>query len=341
MHELLNVEDNEANLNNAPDENDVEMEENEDPITEHEVRTAIQKMKRGKSPGEDELPVEILKAGGDHTIQQLTRLFNLAYRTEVAPLDWQRGLISPIRKKGDVTVCDNHRGITLLAHTGKVYTRILETRTRACVAGVLNECQYGFIPGRSTLDPIFIVKMILEKSWEWGLDKYALFIDFEKAFDRINRNNLWSVLRDNHYNIPRKLVRVIRSMYAQCSSKVKTQGIESDHFHIGSGVRQGDVLSPLLFIIYMDKCVRDIGVGHFGEETLIYADDVVVLADSVEDLQDIASRWLDGMSRNGMKINTRKGKTEVVVISRNPTQCEIYIWKEINCISQNVTLIWE
>ena len=114
-------------------------------------------------------------------------------------------------------------------------------------------------------------------------------------------------------------------MYAQCSSKVKTQGIESDHFRIGSGVRQGDVLSPLLFIIYMDKCVRDIGVGYFGEETLIYADDVVVLADTVEDLQDIASRWLDGLSRNGMKINTRKGKTEVVVISKNPTQCEIYM----------------
>ena len=110
----LNVEDNEANLNNDPDENDVEMEKNEDPITEHEVRTAIQKMKRGKSPGEDELPVEILKAGGDDTIQQLTRLFNLVYRREVAPLDWQRGLISPIRKKGDVTVCDNHRALLYL-----------------------------------------------------------------------------------------------------------------------------------------------------------------------------------------------------------------------------------
>ena len=105
--------------------------------------------------------------------------------------------------------------------------------------------------------------MILEKSWEWGLDKYALFIDLEKGFDLINRNNLWSVLRDDHYNIPRKLVRVICSMYAQCSSKVKMQGIESDHFHIGSGVRQGDVLCPVLFIIYMDKCVRDIGVGYF------------------------------------------------------------------------------
>ena len=91
-------------------------------------------------------------------------------------------------------------------------------------------------------------------------------------------------------------------MYAQCNNKVMTQGIESDHFHIGSGVRQGDVLSSLLFIIYMDKCVRDIGVGYFGEETLIYADDVVVLADSVEDLQDKASRWLNGMSMNGIYI---------------------------------------
>ena len=109
---------------------------------------------------------------------------------------------------------------------------------------------------------------------------------------------------------------------------MKTQGIESDHFHIGSGVRQGDVLSPLLFIIYMDKCIRDIGVGYFAEETLIYADGVVVLVDSVEDLQDIASRWLKGMSRNGMKINTRKGKTEVVVISRNFTQCEIYMERD-------------
>ena len=73
--------------------------------------------------------------------------------------------------------------------------------------------------------------------------------------------------------------------------------------------------------------MRDIGVGYFGEQTLIYADAVVVLADSVEDLQDIASRWLDGMARNSIKINTSKGKSEVVVISRNPTQCEIYMEK--------------
>ena len=98
--------------------------------------------------------------------------------------------------------------------------------------------------------------MLLEKSWEWGIRQYALFVDLEKAFDRVNRNHLWEVLQENRYDIPTKLIRVIRSIYSQCASKVKTSKIESEAFSIESGVRQGDVLSPLLFIIFMDRCMR-------------------------------------------------------------------------------------
>ena len=185
------------------------------------------------------------------------------------------------------------------------------------VEGVLNDSQFGFRPGRSTMDPIFIMKMLLEKSWEWGIGKYALFIDLEKAFDRVNRDHLWTILKEDYYNIPPKLIRVIQSIYIKCTSKVMTQKLESEEFDIKAGVRQGDVLFPLLFLLLMDKCLRDIGVGTQNEETLMYVDDVAVVANSADDIQNIANRWWRGMEQNGMKINTKKGKTKVMKISRD------------------------
>ena len=125
-------------------------------------------------------------------------MFNAAYRAEVVPLDWQKGVIRPIFKKGEKTVCDNHRGITLLSHAGKVYKRILETRLRHCVEGILEDCHVGFRPGGSTSDAVLTVKMMLEKCWEWGINKYALFIDLLKAFDRVKRNLLWRILQNDH-----------------------------------------------------------------------------------------------------------------------------------------------
>ena len=76
----------------------------------------------------------------------------------VAPSAWQRRVISPLFKKGEKSMCDNYRGIALLSHSGKVYTRILEKRLKACVESLLNDSQYGFRPGRGTTDAIFVAK---------------------------------------------------------------------------------------------------------------------------------------------------------------------------------------
>ena len=165
----------------------------------------------------------------------------------------------------------------------------------------------------------------MEKSWEWGIDQYALSVDLEKACDRVIRNHLWKVLKENRYNIPTNMIRVIHSIYSQCTSKVNTSKIESEAVSIESGVRQGDALSPLLLIIFMDRCIRDVTIGENGEETVMHADDVVVVANSLTNSQEVASRWWRGMSQNGMKINTRKGKTEIVHISRHTMQCEVYM----------------
>ena len=98
--------------------------------------------------------------------------------------------------------------------------------------------------------------------------------------------------------------------------KVGTQKVESTEFNIESGVKQGDVISPLLFITFMNKCVRDVKIGKNGEQTLLFAVDVVVMVNSRTDMQDVVKRWRQAMNENGMKINTQKGEIGVLVISR-------------------------
>ena len=191
-------------------------------------------------------------------LRELLKIFNAAYNTsECVPVDLQKGVICPLLKKGEKVVCHNYRGVTVLSHCAKIYNRIIEKRLRSCLEEKLQESQYGFRPGRGTSDLIFTVKMILEKSWEWDISRMALLIDMEKAFDRVRRNDLFNIMLDEYYNIPRKLIRIVKNMYSVCVGKVKGAGVESDWFNIESGVRQGDVLSPLFFVIFMNRCLRD------------------------------------------------------------------------------------
>ena len=230
--------------------------------------------------------------GGANFANNLFNILIGTYKAEMVPLDWQKGLTSKVFKKGEKAICDNRRGIKWLSHAEKIYTRIHQMRLRDCVEDVLDDCQFGLRPGKSTTDAVFTVKMMLEKFWEWGIDKYALFIDLQKAFHRVNRSLLWSVLQEDNYNVPVKLVRVIRSIYSYCISKVRTQRLERAEFNIESGGRQGDVLSALLFIIFLDKCIREVRIAAIGEESLLYAD-VVVVANSRTDILDVMEKVVE------------------------------------------------
>ena len=97
-----------------------------------------------------------------------------------------------------------------------------------------------------------------------------------------------------------------------------------------TGVKQGNVISPLLFILFMDKCMRNTGVGRFHEETLAYADDVAVIADSITDLQEILHKWRQEMSHKGMKTNVRKEKTEYMSISRIIEEYDVHTLEQMN-----------
>ena len=160
-----------------------------------EVATTIKEIKSGKATGEDEIRPEMLKALTGEIIRWLTRVCKVTWKFGKTLRDWRTGVIIPIFKKEDRKQCTNYRGISLLSLPGKFYAKCLERKCREIVESKLEDGQCGFYPGRSTMDQIFTLKLIFDKSWEYGKDLFACFVDLKKAYDRVPRNKLWKVSR--------------------------------------------------------------------------------------------------------------------------------------------------
>ena len=189
----------------------------------------------------------------------------------------------------------------------------------------LDEWQHGFRPGRSTIDLVFALKMIYEKNWEFNNKVFMAFIDLEKAFDRIPRKILWSILRKEEYELPPKLIRAIESTYVNSECKVKTQGETNEWFRVTTGVKQGSVLSPLLFIIFMDYCAKLV-IRRSEGEIFGYADDLALLCLTEDALQRFMSVWDEVLTSKGMKIS--REKTEVMVLSKEREVLNIRLGNE-------------
>ena len=155
--------------------------------------------------------------------------------------------------------CSNWRGVTLLPITSKVFSKIIHTRLVETLDEHIRREQAGFRRGCSCSDHIFTLRQILEQSKEWNVPLYAYFIDFEKAFDSIHRHSLWKILR--HYGIPSKLVNVIKMLYSDFKSQVICNAALIDAFSVTTGVKQGCILSPFLFILGIDWVMKQVTSG--------------------------------------------------------------------------------
>ena len=148
-----------------------------------------------------------------------TEIFKDIWEEEEIPVDWKTGLIVKLLpKKGNLSLCKNWRGITLLSITSKVFSRVILNRISTALDPMLRKEQAGFRKGRSCGEHIFTLRHILEQCQEWKTPCYVNFIDFEKAFDSIHRESLWCILR--HYGIPCKIVTIIKMLYEAFKSKV-------------------------------------------------------------------------------------------------------------------------
>lgn len=304
-----------------------EEQEREQDVKMEEIEAAIQKIKTGKAGGEDGIAPEMIKWLGRKGKEWILNMFREAWNKQEIPKDWEENLIVPIYKKGEQTHCENYRAICLAQTIYKLYTRILENRLRRCVECKLEEEQAAFRPKRQTNDNIFIIRNIIERKIGEGGEMYLTFIDLKSAFDAIDRREVWRTLEE--MEVPNALVRAIRSVYNTVRARVQIAGRKSEEFIMKNGIKQGDSLSPLLFILIMDKLIKQTKtqtehlntlIGYKDLEpvkisSLLYADDVVLIGSSKNKMQKLVNIWTKEIETLKMEINI--DKTKVMIINEN------------------------
>uniref|UniRef100_A0A8I6WS22 Reverse transcriptase domain-containing protein n=1 Tax=Hordeum vulgare subsp. vulgare TaxID=112509 RepID=A0A8I6WS22_HORVV len=270
-------------------------------IQECEVKEALKRMKVGKAMGPDGIPIEVWRGLGDIAIVWLTKLFNLIFRSNKMPEEWRRSILVPIFKnKGDVQSCTNYRGIKLMSHTMKPWERVIEHHLRRLTSVTKN--QFCFMPGRSTMEAIFLVRQLMERYREQKKDLHMVFIDLEKAYDKIPHNVMWWAL-DKH-KVPIKYITLIKDMYDNVVTSVRTSDGDTDDFPIRIGLHQGSALSPYLFDLVMDEFTRDIQ-GDIPW-CMLFADDVVLVDDSRTGVNRKLELWRWTLELKGFRLSRTK-----------------------------------
>ena len=235
------------------------------------------------------------------------------WEKEQIPEDWQRGLIVKLPKKGDLTECNNWRGVKLMVAAAKVLGRIRITRIRDGIDNKLRQEQAGFRKGSGTTEQIFILRNIVEQCIEWNANLYVCIVDFEKAFDSVDRTVLWRIMRS--YSIPEKIVKMVKVMYSGSECAVIDGSGVYDWFEIKTGVKQGCCMSGFLFLLVVDWVMRKtIKHGNTGIrwkfnnflEDLDFADDLALISSSGRHIQTKVSNLGRYAKMTGLRINTAK-----------------------------------
>jgi len=289
-------------------------------ILKSEVENAIRQAKTGKACGPDEVFTEMLKHLNGANISTITQLFNKIYDTGIISSEWLKSVFITLPKKTSSRRCEDYRLISLMSHTLKIFLKVIQNRIKNKCEAILQKTQFGFRSGLGTREAVFCLQVLLQRCLEHQKEVYLCFIDYEKAFDTVQHQKLLEQL--HQIGLDGKDIRIIKNLYWNQIAILKFENELTSEIPICRGVRQGCILSPLLFNIYSEIIFKkaleeeEIGIqvnGHWINN-IRYADDTVLIAETENDLQHMVNRIRMESEPIGLKIN--KSKTKVMKISK-------------------------
>ena len=249
------------------------------------------------------------------------------------PPEWDVNVLKILPKKGNLKLLGNYRGITMMEVACKIVCKLVLSRLTPIKESIDHESQCGFRPDRGCMDGIFTVKALVSKRREHGMETWLLFLDLVKAFDKVPRDLLWLVL--SRYGVPAKLIALLKVLHNKVDVQFEVNGVVKT-FLSSIGVKQGDVLGPELFVIFMAAvmetwrlvsthklCVmrtkNDLQLTgrrvtargvDFGVPDSEYADDTAMPFCSRADLVEHTPLVISHFKRWGMEVHVGNGNKE-------------------------------
>uniref|UniRef100_A0A0P4VXS2 Reverse transcriptase domain-containing protein n=1 Tax=Scylla olivacea TaxID=85551 RepID=A0A0P4VXS2_SCYOL len=282
-------------------------------ITPDEVRQALRRVRPGKGEGEGDLMSDHLIHAGDVLYGHLSVLFSAMLRHGFSPHSMMKGVMIPLPKGrwANLNTSENYRAITLSSLMSKILDNIVLMRERDKL--LTNDLQFGFKEGTSSTMCTAMVRETVSYYVSKGTTVYGFTLDASKAFDRVNYCKLFDILLKR--NVCPLICRLLLNMYVNQKLSVRWNDLLSSTFEVSNGVKQGGVISPILYCVYVDGLLtelRDSGVGCYMGGTYAgafgFADDLKGLAPSVFALKKMISICVDYASRYDIVYNEKKSK---------------------------------
>lgn len=289
-------------------------------ILQEEVQIAIAHLKEGKAAGPDNIQTELLKLFDKRTVKLITQVFNNIYNTGKIPSEWLKSEFVAIPKKARAKKCEDYRTISLMSHLLKVFLKVIHKRIYNLCESQISPNQFGFVKAVGTREALFAVQVLFQRCRDVNCDVYACLIDYQKAFDRVKHEMMVNILKET--GIDDKDLRIIGNLYWNQVANLRVEGEHTDYVKIKRGVRQGCILSPLIFNLYserifseaLDGLEKGILINGHRMNNIRYADDTIVFADSLEDLQVLVDNITHRSNQYGLDVNVNK--TKLMIISK-------------------------